>query len=248
MMLPVVIPLTGGSWRAGLVVWAIPLVAMAVLILLLAPRKPRTETTAAALPRRWWPDWRNGIVWRLGLMLGSVNAIYFSTNAFLPDYLHSLGRDDLITEALTALNLGQLPASLLLLAIAGRLQRRAWPYLVAAALCVIGIGGIFTGNGFWIVAGCTLLGFAAAGILVLMLALPPMLAAPEDVPRTTAAMFTVSYSCAVIVPVVSGMAWDATHVPLVAFVPIALCPLLLAGLALTFDFRNPKGWHVAHHP
>ena len=29
-----------------------------------------------------------------------------------------------------------------------------------------------------------------------------------------------------------------------AFVPIALCPLVLAGLALTFDFRSEKGWYV----
>ena len=35
-------------------------------------------------------------------------------------------------------------------------------------------------------------------------------------------MFTISYSCAVIVPVVSGLVWDATGVPAMAFVPIAL--------------------------
>jgi CP family cyanate transporter-like MFS transporter len=243
MMLPVVMPLVGQSWRAGLVVWAVPLVVIAIVILALAPRQKHHETAAAA-PRLWWPDWRNGIVWRLGLMLGSINAIYFSTNAFLPDYLHSLGRDDLVTAALTALNLGQLPASLLLLAIAHRLQRRAWPYVVAAVLCLIGFAGIFTGDGFWIVAGCTLLGFSAAGILVLMVALPPMLSAPDDVHRTMAAMLTISYTCAVIVPIISGMAWDMTHIPVVAFVPIALCPLILAGLALTFDFRSEKGWYV----
>jgi len=243
LMLPLVMPLTGGSWRAGLAVWSAPLVLIAVVVLALAPRRRPAGTTA--VPRRWWPDWRNALIWRLGLMLGSINAIYFATNAFLPDYLHALGRDDLITAALTALNLGQLPASLLLLAIADRLQRRAWPYVVAAALCLIGFAGIFTGSGFWIVAGCTLLGFSAAGILVLMFALPPMLSEPDDVHRVTAAMLTISYSCAVIVPIVSGLAWDMTHVPAVAFVPIALCPFVLAGFALTFDFRSEKGWYVA---
>ena len=244
MMLPVVMPLVGGSWRYGLVVWAVPLVLIAFVILALAPRQPHAEA-AGAVPRRWWPDWRNGTIWRLGLMLGSINSIYFATNAFLPDYLHALGREDLITAALTALNLGQLPASLLLLAVAGRLQRRAWPYVVASALCLIGFAGIFTGSGVWIVTGCALLGFSAAGILVLMFALPPMLSAPDDVHRTMAAMLTISYSCAVIVPIVSGYAWDMTHVPAIAFVPIALCTLVLAGLALTFDFRSEKGWYVA---
>jgi CP family cyanate transporter-like MFS transporter len=248
LMLPLVMPLVGGSWRAGLAVWSVPMLLIAAVILVFAPRQPRAAGPAAAVPKRWWPDWRNGVVWRLGLMLGSINSVYFATNAFLPDYLHALQREDLITEALTALNLGQFPASLLLLAIAGRLQRRAWPYLVAAGLCVIGFAGIFTGNGVWIVTGCALLGFSAAGILVLMFALPPMLSAPEDLPRTTAAMFTISYSCAVIVPIISGLAWDMTHIPAVAFVPIALCPFLLAALALTFDFRSEKGWYVAKSP
>ena len=49
--------------------------------------------------------------------------MYFTANAFLPDYLHHLGRADLVSAALTALNVGQIPASLLLLAIAGRLER-----------------------------------------------------------------------------------------------------------------------------
>jgi CP family cyanate transporter-like MFS transporter len=244
LMLPLVLPLVAGSWRAGLVFWSVPMVAIAIVILALAPRQPRAQASAVTVPRRWWPDWRNGMIWRLGLMLGSVNSMYFANNAFLPDYLHTLGREDLITAALTALNLGQLPASLLLLAVADRLQRRAWPYVAAAAICLIGFAGIFTGNGVWIVTGCSLLGFAAAGILVLMLALPPMLSAPEDVPRTTAAMFTISYSCAVIVPIISGFAWDTTHIPAVAFVPMALCTLALAGLALTFDFRSDKGWYA----
>ena len=242
MMLPFVLPLVGGSWRAGLVVWAVPLVVIAIVVLALAPRQ--YDADGAAVPRRWWPDWRNGLIWRLGLMLGSINSIYFATNAFLPDYLHALGRDDLITAALTALNLGQLPASLLLLAIADRLQRRAWPYVVASVLCLIGFAGIFTGSGVWIVTGCTLLGFSAAGILVLMFALPPMLSEPDDVHRTMAAMLTISYTCAVIVPIISGYAWDMTHIPAVAFVPIALCTFVLAGFALTFDFRSEKGWYV----
>jgi CP family cyanate transporter-like MFS transporter len=245
LMLPFALPLVGGSWRAGLVVWSVPLVVIAAVVLAFAPRRQLADETATAAPRLWWPDWRNGIIWRLGLMLGSINSIYFATNAFLPDYLHSLGRDDLITAALTALNLGQLPASLLLLAVADRLQRRAWPYVVAAVLCMIGLAGIFTGSGAWIIAGCSLLGFSAAGILVLMFALPPMLSAPDDVHRVTAAMLTISYSCAVVIPILSGLAWDMTHVPAVAFIPIALCTFVLAGFALTFDFRSEKGWYVA---
>jgi CP family cyanate transporter-like MFS transporter len=87
-----------------------------------------------------------------------------------------------------------------------------------------------------IVASSALLGFAAAATLVLMLALPPLLSDPEDVHRLSAAMFTISYSCAVIVPIISGVLWDVTGVPAAAFVPIGLSTFLLMGFAATIDF------------
>jgi len=91
--------------------------------------------------------------------------------------------------------------------------------------------GVVSGNGPLIVAAASLQGFAAAAILVLVLALPPLLGSPDDVHRITAAMFTISYSCAVIIPVVSGMLWDLSGIPALAFAPIGLCGLLLALLA-----------------
>jgi CP family cyanate transporter-like MFS transporter len=74
-------------------------------------------------------------------------------------------------------------------------------------------------------------GFAAAGTLILVLALPPLLSPPDDVHRVTAAMFTISYSCAVIVPVISGMLWDMSGMAGMAFLPIAVCGILLVILA-----------------
>jgi CP family cyanate transporter-like MFS transporter len=66
---------------------------------------------------------------------------------------------------------------------------------------------------------------------VLVLALPPLLAKPDDVHRVTAAMFTISYSCAVIVPIISGAAWDLSGISATAFAPIALSGVLLIVLA-----------------
>jgi CP family cyanate transporter-like MFS transporter len=44
-------------------------------------------------------------------------------------------------------------------------------------------------------------------------------------------MFTISYSCAVIVPVISGLAWDLTGIAITAFLPIALCGIVLVIVA-----------------
>jgi MFS transporter, CP family, cyanate transporter len=240
LTLPVVLPLLSGSWRLGFAVWALPILLIAVVVAALAPRKRTAANGAPLTSRRWWPDWCSGVLWRLGLMLGSVNAMYFSTNAFIPDYLHHIGRGDLISPALTALNVGQLPASFVLLAVASRLEGRAWPYVACGFLCIASVSGISFGNGFLIVTSAALLGFSAAVILVLMLALPPLLSPPEDVHRMSAGMFTISYSCAVVVPIVSGLGWDLTGIPVVAFLPIGLASLLLIVLAPTIRLKRSR--------
>jgi MFS transporter, CP family, cyanate transporter len=235
LTISVVLP-WAGSWRASFVVWAIPVALIALVIWLLAPRAAPAPESA---PQRWWPDWKDPLIWRLGIALGSVNAMYFSANAFLPDYLHHVGRPDLVSAALTALNLGQIPASFLLLVVAGRLERAIWPHVVCGAGSLVAIIGIAVLPGAGIVACSAVLGFFAAAILILMLALPPLLAPPDDVHRVSAAMFTISYSCAVIVPVFSGLAWDLTGVAWSAFVPLGACAIVLMALAPTIRLK-PK--------
>jgi len=228
LMFALVLPVVG-SWQAAFVAWSIPVAIITIMVMWLAPSPASNDSTPAK--RRWWPDWRNALIWRLGIMLGTINATYFATNAFIPDYLRDRGQDEWIGAALIGLNVGQLPASILLLAFASRLERKVWPYVVCGLLCVIATGGIVFGTGAWVVAAATLQGFAASIILILVLALPPLLSAPDDVHRVTAAMFTISYSCAVIVPVISGLAWDLTGIASTSFLPIALCGILLVILA-----------------
>jgi CP family cyanate transporter-like MFS transporter len=219
------------------VVWSVPVVVIAVVILTMAPAP--ADGPASATRRRWWPDWNSSLIWRLGIMLGSTNATYFATNAFLPDYLRGNDQGEWISAALTGLNIGQVPASLLLLAFARRLERKAWPYVASGLLCIAAIYGIVFGSGFWIVVAATVQGFANAAILILILALPPLLSAPDDVHRVTAAMFTISYSCAVIVPVISGFVWDMSGVAALAFAPIALCGIVLVILAPAINHVHP---------
>ena len=235
LTIPLVLPWLDGSWRASFVLWAAPVALIALVILLLAPRSAAPERRQA--PQRWWPDWSDPLIWRLGIALGSVNATYFTANAFLPDYLHHIGRADLVSAALTALNVGQIPASLLLLAVAGRLERSRWPHVVCGAGSLAAVIGIALLPGPGIVACAAVLGFCASAILILMLALPPLLAPAHDVHRVSAAMFTISYSCAVIIPIFSGLAWDLSGAPWSAFVPLGVCAvgLMILGPTIRFD-------------
>jgi len=238
LTIPLVLPLVDGSWRWSLVIWSLPVLATAGLVLLLAPRRPDVATPMRPMFGRWWPDWRSPMLWRLGLVLGGVNSLYLSTNAFLPDYLHHTDRSALISPALTALNFWQLPATLVMAFFAARLTRRGWPFLVCGLVSLCSVAAMVLLPGLWVIGMAGLLGFINALALILILALPPLLAAPEDVPRLSAGIFTISYSTAVLIPILGGLAWDLTGVPLAAFVPIGLSALLIIGLAPTLRFER----------
>jgi MFS transporter, CP family, cyanate transporter len=233
LTIPLVLPLVGGSWRLSFTVWSLPVLATALLVGLFARRIGGGKRAAPAAGRRWWPDWRRPLIWKLGIILGSVNATYFVTNAFLPDYMTADGRSDLISSALTALNVGPLPAALLMLGFAGRLVTRPWAYAATGALSLLCIVGMLTMNGGWIVFWAGILGFTGAVILILALALPSVLSAPDDVHRTSAGMFTISYSVAMIMAVLGGWLWDFTRSPIAGFAPVALCSLAIVVLAST---------------
>jgi CP family cyanate transporter-like MFS transporter len=237
LTLPTVLPFVGGNWRIAIALWSLPVLFTALLVALLGPR-PTAAQAAQAGRRRWWPDWRDARIWQLGFLFGGVNSIYFSTNAFLPEYLAHNGTPELIGSALTALNFGQLPASLLMLGLAGRLLGRPWAYAAAGLLSLASIFGMMLMTGAWVVFWAGMLGFADAVPFVLILALPPFLSAPDDAHRTAAGMFTVSYSCAVAIPIIGGLAWDASGIAPVAFVPIGLCAVVISVMPFAIDFRR----------
>jgi MFS transporter, CP family, cyanate transporter len=234
LTLPLVLPLVDGSWRASFVVWGLPMIGFAAAMLL----APRAKVVPGAAPRRWWPDWGDSLIWRLGLILSSVNSVYFNANGFIPSYLTNAGRADLVGPALTALNFAQLPASFLLLGVAQRLERRAWPLIVLGIAMLGALAGIATTASGWTVAFAAALGFFGAATLALGLTLPAVLSAPEDVARTSAAMFTVSYTVAMLFSVLSGAAWDLAGDPRWAFLPIAIS--LLPQVLLIATLRFPR--------
>jgi CP family cyanate transporter-like MFS transporter len=227
-----VLPFVDGSWRASLVLWSAPIAVFAVAIALCAPHDATRSAAAKALPVKWLPDWHKGLVWRLGILFCCFNTTYFSSNAFLPIYLASKGRPDLIGPALTALNFSQLPASLLLLGVADRIERKAWPYAVCGLISIVGVTGIVFDVGPATIAWTAMVGFANAAALIIGLTLPPLLCRADDVARTAAGTFTISYGSAVVLAVLGGALWDTIGIPALAFLPIAAASLVLVAIPL----------------
>ena len=241
LTIPIVLPLVDNSWRLSLAVWGVPLIVIAALTVVLAP--PPKETAAILPPkgRSWWPDWSNKLIWQLGLVFGAVNSTYFCSNGFLPGHLTDAGRPDLIGSALTALNFGQLPASFALLGIVDKLERRAWPFMLCGALMLLCVVGIAVTANLWTVFFAGMLGFLGAFVMTLGFALPALLSSPSEMARMSAAMFTVSYSGALVVSVLSGAAWDLAGSPAFAFLPIALSALPLLVVPPMIRFKRAHG-------
>ena len=240
LTIPLVLPLVAQSWRLDLALWSVPVLLAAALLLLLGPPN-RQPAGAAAMPTaRWWPAWKNPLIWLLGLTFGSNNALFYGTQAFLPDYLASIGRPDLIGAGLGWMSGSQFVASTLLLFTADRLNRRVWPFVVFGPGPLIGMIGIVFGNGWWIVAAATVVGFSLAVTFVVTLALPAVLSPPGDVHRISAGMFTVAFGLAVIVPIMCGALWDLTGQPWTAFLLLMLCPITLTGLGVALVRHRPE--------
>jgi MFS transporter, CP family, cyanate transporter len=241
LTIPLVLPLLGGSWRRDLVFWAVPAFLIVPVFYLLSPARDKRENELSAIGGRWWPDWKDPLTWLLGFTLGCNNSSFFSTNAFLGEYLASLGKMHLLGAAFAWLNGMQLVAPLLLLLMEKRFERRAWPFLLFGPILLASfLTLIFVPSKPGILISVGLVGFTTAMTFTPALALPALLSKPGDVPRTSAGMFTISYSCGIIIPAISGALWDLTGRPWTAFLPLCLCAvgLIVFGTVVT-GHRSP---------
>ena len=237
LTIPFVLPLVGGSWPASFAAWSVPLAATALLVALLTPHG---AAPVARVPARWWPDWKSPLVWQLGVLMGGTGGLYFSANAFIPDYLHAIGRPELVAACLGALNSAQLPASFLMLFLSRRLGISRAPFVAMPLFAVVGIAGLFAPADWLIVLGAGTMGFFGAFVLILTLALPPQLAPAGDVHRLSAGMFAVGYGLTCTIPLLGGAIWDATGIPASAFLAGAVSSAAVAAVALTLNPRPAR--------
>jgi MFS transporter, CP family, cyanate transporter len=209
-----VLPLANGDWRWALASWSVLVLISAVAIVALAP----TRTSMPRTSSRWWPEWRENQTLRIGIVMGMASATYFGANAYIPDFLEQTGRHALISPALALLN-----GSQLLTAPAVAL----WPQLLTGRAGFVGsavlmgitqLGLVFT-PGAGVLAWAFVLGFSTALAFVVVLSLPPRLAPVGGVARMSAAIFTIQYLTAFVIPLIAGAFWDATGQALFAFVP-----------------------------
>jgi CP family cyanate transporter-like MFS transporter len=222
LTVPWVLSLVGG-WEAALAFWSVPVALTALAIWILTPHERRAEDRARPL---WLPDWRDPTTWRLGICLGTASAAYFGLNAFLPDYLRSTHHPELITVSLTCLNLFQLPASFVVGGLSHLVLGRRWPFIATGLLTLVAIVAFVFAPGVWQAIAVGVVGYASAQVFMLVLAMPPLLAKPDDVHRLTAGITTIQYATAFIGPLVAGGIWDATGSNASAYLMVVVAGLV----------------------
>jgi MFS transporter, CP family, cyanate transporter len=212
------------------------IVAIALVFLLFGPKRRDHAINVAAGVRGglWWPDWKDPLVWLLGFGFGANSAPFFAANAFLGDYLANRGQADLFGPALSALNGAQIVGLFVLIAMSGRLQRRAWPFLLFGPMMLVAfLGFIFVSAPLGIIVCAALVGLSTSITMTAVLALPPVLAAPADVSRTAAGMLTITYTCAIVIPTLCGALWDVTGKSWTVFLLPGFCSAGLTVIGAT---------------
>lgn len=239
LTLPLVVP-WAGSWQKALAVWGLPAFLAAGLLLLPVFTVPARSSVG---PLKWWPRWSDSLTWRTGLLQGGGSVLYFGTNAFLPTYLHAVGHPDLVAPCLAALNSSQLVSALVVAILA---RRGASPHALLAVCSVVaiaGLGAIVYAPATLGIAGSAVVGFCSAVAFIVALAMPALLAGPDDVHRLAAGMTTISYLAAFLFPLAGGLAWQLSGNSALAFLPEAIGAFLF-GTVLVWPGRN-MGRHLA---
>jgi len=229
-----VLPLAHGDWRPALASWSLFVLFSAVAIAIYAPARAAGVLAA----RRWWPQWRSHQTIRIGIVMGMCSATYFGANAYIPEFLDQSGRHGLISPALAVLNASQLltaPA----VAVWPRVLTGRGGFVGSAALMAVAQAGIVLTPGVGVVAWAFVLGFLTALAFIVVLSIPPRVAPPGDVASMSAAIFTIQYATAFVLPLIAGALWDASGHALFAFAPGVLAGVVMAWVAMSL--RVPSG-------
>ena len=159
-------------------------------------------------------------------------------NGFLPGWLSQADGPSMVRPALLALNVAQIPASLLMMVFLERLVFRRGFYVVAGLLMLAGSVGLATAPATFAIAFAALAGFSLACLLTLALALPPLMVAAKDVPSFSAAVFTVSYTIAVLTALLTGVLETTGSSRLTTILPMAAAALAVVAVGATMR-REP---------
>ena len=219
LTLPMVLPLAGGDWRVALMLWAIPILCIAVLVAV--ARLPRAQgvsqevfqseshqiPTDLAPKQTALPRWNDLKVWQYGFLAAGSIVTFFVINAYAGSLLRSRGEHEALEGLLLAYNSMPLLGSFAVLAMP-RWIGACRPIAVSGLLSAIGLAGFVFLQGWasWISA--LVAGFTVTIEMILLLSLPAVIARGQAVTRLNAGMTLIGFLIAFILPLIGGLLAD----------------------------------------
>ncbi len=229
LTIPFLLPIFESDWRSILVVWSLPALLVAMLVLFspkLGVKQFYTDEDGEAPV--WMPPLGSQQVWLLGVVLGAASAGFFGTNAYLPVLLEYKGIAEQLSRYLFIFNGTQVLGSLAMLGLAGYLVARRVPILVMAWAVLAGLLGVVLFDGWLGLIFAVVLGLATCIQLILTVALVPQISSTREAAPLAAGMFMVGYLLGFVIPLLGGLAADWLQQPLLTFLPL----ILLAAVAV----------------
>jgi CP family cyanate transporter-like MFS transporter len=234
----IVLPLASGDWRLAMVLWSLPM--LVIMMLLYLPRLERPEATARAVAA--WPDWRDPMLWRMGILLSGTSVLFMGTNAYMADIVGGDGPD--LQQALFWFNASQIVASLIMITVARRLVMRRLPLIITSLASTVSGALMLIFAGSLGLAVAFVLGMSTATQLTLLLMAAPYLAARGEVGRMTAGMFVIGYGLAFAVPLLAGLVAELVGTPSAAMTILVLYAAATFPLAITLRLQR-QAWSSA---
>ena len=233
LTLPVVLPLADGDWRFALVIWAVPLLLIAVLAFLVRPTEggQQEDEGNSSQPKGWaaLPRWNDGQIWQFGLLLACSIVIFFAINAYAGAVLRSRSEEHALAGLLFAFNLTPLLASIAVLAAPQWVGQRN-PLGVAAIIATLGLAGFVFFDGWVSWAAAVVAGLASTIELILLVSLPAKIAEGLGVTRMTAGTTLIGYAIAFVLPMIGGWLAEGTSRTELALLPALLFTIVMIPL------------------
>ncbi len=231
LTLPIVLPLSDGDWRTALVIWSIPILAIALITLLAKSdetdqQKGVDQTDSRTGAWASLPRWNDTQVWQFGLLLACSIVIFFVINAYAGAILRSRGEEYALPGLLMAFNTTPLLASFVVLSVPRWIGRRN-PLGVSAIIATLGLAGFYFLNGWasWLAA--VIAGLTSTIELILLVSLPASIAKGLGVTRLSAGTTLIGYAVAFVLPLIGGWLAELTRQTDMALIPALIFSIVM---------------------
>lgn len=230
LTLPLVLPLADGDWRIALMIWAVPILLIALVAYLVRPAK-RAEAEEEAADnqpetRSPLPRWNDGQVWQFGLLLACSIVIFYAINAFAGTVLRARSEEHALAGLLFAFNLAALLASFVVLAAPHWIGRRN-PLSVAAVIAILGLAGFVFLDGWMSWVAAVVAGLSSTIELILLVSIPAAIAKGQGVTRLSAGTTLIGYAIAFVLPLAGGWIAEETDQIEMALVPALVFAIVM---------------------